>query len=239
VANAQEQHRPAHSAWSRTAGATPLPIRVLLADDHSILLASLRALLEQQGFAVVGIATSGEKAIALAASCQPHVVVMDVEMPGLGGLATIPRIRKVVPAAQVLMLSAHHEESDVIEALSEAGAAGYLVKHDAPAELLNAITAVASGKRYMSSSIAAILLRHITSSPQASSARELSTLTRREREVLRLVAQGARAKAIAAKLGMSPKTAQVHSENIRRKLELHSAADLVRYAIQHRIVKLD
>jgi two-component system, NarL family, nitrate/nitrite response regulator NarL len=239
MTNAQARRRPAHSAWSGGAGISSLPIRVLLADDHSILLASLRALLEQHGFMVVGTATSGEEAIAMAASCRPHVVVMDVEMPGLGGLASIARIREIAPAAQVLMLSAHSEESDVIEALSEASAAGYLIKHDAPGELLDAITAVASGKRYMSSSIAAILLRHIKSPPQTSSARGLSTLTRREREVLRLVAQGARAKAIAASLGMSPKTAQVHSENIRRKLELHSAADLVRYAIQHRIVKLD
>jgi two-component system nitrate/nitrite response regulator NarL len=237
MTNTQARRRSAHFAWSREAGISSLPIRVLLADDHSILLASLRALLEQHGFAVVGAVTSGEEAIAMAARCRPHVVVMDVEMPGLGGLAAIARIREIAPASQVLMLSAHSEESDVIEALSEAGAAGYLVKHDALGELLNAITAVASCKRYMSSSIAAVLLRHIKSPPQGS-ARELSTLTLREREVLRLTAQGARAKAIAASLSMSPKTAQVHSENIRRKLELHSAADLVRYAIQHRILKL-
>jgi two-component system, NarL family, nitrate/nitrite response regulator NarL len=239
MANAQAQHRPAHSAGSREAGATPSPIRVLLADDHPILLASLRALLERHGYAVVGTATSGEETITLAASCCPRVVVMDVEMPGLGGLAAIPHVRKAAPSAQVLMLSAHSEESDVIEALSGAGAAGYLVKHDALGELLNAITAVASGKRYTSSSIAAILLRHIRFPPHGSSARELSTLTRREREVLRLTAQGARAKAIAASLSMSPKTAQVHSENIRRKLQLHSTAELVRYAIEQRIVKLD
>ena len=89
MANAQAQHRPAHSAGSREAGATPSPIRVLLADDHPILLASLRALLERHGYAVVGTATSGEETIALAASCRPRVVVMDVEMPGLGGLAAI------------------------------------------------------------------------------------------------------------------------------------------------------
>ena len=190
MTNAQARRRSAHSVWSRGAGISSLPIRVLLADDHSILLASLRALLEQHGFAVVGTATSGEEAIALAATCRPHVVVMDIEMPGLGGLASIARIREVAPASQVLMMSAHSEESDVIEAMSEGGAAGYLVKHDALGELLHAITAVAGGKRYMSSSIAAILLRHIKSPPQGSPAHHRSTLTRREREVLRLVAQG-------------------------------------------------
>jgi DNA-binding NarL/FixJ family response regulator len=215
------------------------PIRVLLADDHRVLLASLRALLERHGHVIVGEATSAEEAIPLAARLHPQVVVMDLEMPGMGGLASIPRIHRVAPASKVLILSAHDEEPEIIEALSEAGAAGYLVKGDAPEELLNAIRAVNRGKRYLSTSVAPILLGRLKHGQAKADGGAGSPLTRREREVLRLVGQGASGKEIAAKLGISPKTAQVHRENIRQKLNLHSIADMVRYAIKHRIVKLN
>jgi two-component system, NarL family, response regulator NreC len=215
------------------------PIRVLLADDHPILLAALRALLERHGYLIVGEATTGEEAIPLAARYSPQVVVMDLEMPGLGGLGSIPRLRAVAPAAKILILSAHDEASDVMGALSDAGADGYLVKGDAPEELLNAIRAASNGKRYLSSSIAPILLSRVKHSSRRMGEHHDSTLTRREREVLRLIGQGMPAKEIAQKLQISPKTAQVHSENIRRKLDLHSIAEMVRYAIKHGIVKLD
>ncbi|MGA2410836.1 MAG: response regulator transcription factor [Candidatus Binataceae bacterium] len=214
-------------------------IRVLLADDHRVLLASLRALLERHGYVIVGEATTAEEALPLAARLHPQVVVMDLEMPGMGGLAALPRLRRIAPNSSVLILSAHDEEPEVIEALSEAGAAGYLVKGDAPEELLNAIRAVSSGKRYLSTSVAPILLSRLKHGQGDSNGAVGPSLTRREREVLRLVGQGASGKEIAQKLGISPKTAQVHRENIRQKLNLHSIADMVRYAIKHRIVKLD
>jgi len=213
------------------------PIRVLLADDHRVLLASLRALLERHGYLIVGEAITAEEAIPMAARFHPQVIVLDLEMPGMGGLASIPRLHRVSPASNVLILSAHEHEREVIEALSVAGAAGYLVKGDAHEELLNAISAVSAGKRYMSSSIAPILLRRLQYPPGGGGGG--SSLTRREREVLRLVGQGASGKEIALRLGISPKTAQVHRENIRHKLDLHSIADMVRYAIKHQIVKLD
>jgi DNA-binding NarL/FixJ family response regulator len=215
------------------------PIRVLLADDHPIFLASLRALLERHGYLIVGEATSGEEAIPLAARYHPQVVVMDLEMPGLGGLASIPRIRAAAPASRILILSAHDEPQDVIEALSESGADGYLVKGDAPEELLNAMRAAGNGKRYLSSSVAPILLSRLKRPPKGVTASNTPGLTRREREVLRLIGQGVPTKEIADRLGISPKTAQVHSENIRAKLNLHSIAEMVRYAIKHRIVKLE
>jgi DNA-binding NarL/FixJ family response regulator len=215
------------------------PIRVLLADDHPIFLASLRALLERHGYLIVGEATSGEEAIPLAARYHPQVVVMDLEMPGLGGLASIPRIRAAAPASRILILSAHDEPQDVIEALSESGADGYLVKGDAPEELLNAMRAAGNGKRYLSSSVAPILLSRLKRPPKGVAASNTPSLTRREREVLRLIGQGVPTKEIADRLGISPKTAQVHSENIRAKLNLHSIAEMVRYAIKHRIVKLE
>jgi DNA-binding NarL/FixJ family response regulator len=215
------------------------PIRILLADDHHILLAALRALLERHGYLIVGEAKSGEEAIPLAARYAPHVVIMDLEMPGLGGLASIPRIRAVAPAAKILILSAHDEPADVMRVLSEAEADGYLIKGDPPEELLNAIRAASSGKRYLSSSIAPILLSRVKRPRGRTPARDGPALTRREREVLRLIGQGMPAKEIASRLDISPKTAQVHSENIRQKLDLHSIAEMVRYAIKHGIVKLD
>jgi DNA-binding NarL/FixJ family response regulator len=212
--------------------------RVLLVDDHPIFLTALRALLERHGYLIVGEAKSGEEAIPLAARYAPQVVIMDLEMPGLGGLASIPRIRAVAPAARILILSAHDEPADVMHALSDAGADGYLIKGDAPEELLNAIRAAVNGKRYLSSSVAPILLSRVKGSGRNPTGNS-SILTRREREVLRLIGQGISAKEIAQRLAISPKTAQVHSENIRQKLNLHSIADMVRYAIKHGIVKLD
>jgi DNA-binding NarL/FixJ family response regulator len=125
-------------------------IRVMIADDHRALIGSLRALLERHGCEVVGEATTGEEALALAAQVRPQVIVMDLEMPGTGGLAAAHRMKKVAPAAKVLILSAYDDESDVLEALNEAGVAGYLVKTDAPDELITAVRTVAGGKRYLS-----------------------------------------------------------------------------------------
>ena len=212
-------------------------IRVLLADDHRVLLGSLRALLERHGCIVVGEATTGEEAVALAMRVRPQVVVMDLEMPGTGGLAAAHRMAKLVPAAKVLILSAHDEDNDVIEALSEAGVAGYLVKSDAPDELINAVHIVSGGRRYLSPSVAPILLGRLKD-PQAGKRGARSAITRREREVLRLIGQGATSKDIAQTLGINPKTAQVHRENLKDKLGLRTTADIVRYAIKHKIVKL-
>lgn len=213
-------------------------IRVLIADDHRVLLGSLRALLERHGFIVVGEATTGEEAVALAAKVRPQVIVMDLEMPGTGGLAAAHRLRKTAPAAKVLILSAHEDEEQVLEALSEAGVAGYLVKSDAPEELLNAVRTVHGGRRYVSPSVAPIVLGRLRN-PHPAGADAGPHLSKREREVMRLVGQGATSKDIAQRLGISPKTAQAHRENIKEKLDLHTTADMVRYAIKHKIVKLD
>src|SRR5579859_5682592 len=122
-------------------------IRVMLADDHRVMLGALKVLLERHGCEVVGEATTGEEALAVAAKVRPQVIVMDLEMPGTGGLAAAHRMKQVAPAAKVLVLSAYEDEADVLEALNEAGAAGYLVKSDAPEELVSAVRAGAAGKR--------------------------------------------------------------------------------------------
>jgi DNA-binding NarL/FixJ family response regulator len=211
-------------------------LRVMIVDDHHIVRAALRLLLEQNGCEVVAEAPDAETAVALAASSQPRIVMMDLEMPGMDGIAATRRLRHVAPKAKVIFLSAYDEEKDVVEALTEAGAAGYLLKSDAPEALLSAVRAVIVGGRYLSPSVAPLLLRRVGDPARAGGTEP--ALTNREREVLRLVGQGATSKEIAARLGISPKTAQVHRDNLKGKLNLRTTADLVRYAIQHKFVKL-
>lgn len=209
-------------------------IRVMLVDDHGIMRGSLRALLEKNGHEVVAEAGTGEEALALAARFRPPVVLMDLEMPGTGGLAAIHRLRKLSPGSKVLILSAHDDEEYVLEAMTVAG--GYLLKADAPEELLSALRAVNAGKRYLSPSITPIVLDRLNQQRPART--NDSALTRREREVMRLIGEGNSAKEIAHKLGISPKTAQVHRDNLKHKLGLHTTADMVRWAIKHKIVRL-
>ncbi len=213
------------------------PIRVLLVDDHRIFREALRLVLEPE-CEIVGEAASGEAAIQLAERLHPHVVVLDLGMPGLGGLAAVHRIARDCPASKVLVLSQYDDEEYVIEALGEAGAAGYLVKTDASSELVAAVRAVHSGRRYLSPSVAPIVLGRLRH-PLPPGEKGGPRLTRREREVLRLIGDGATTKDIAQRLGISPKTAQVHRENLKQKLDLRSTAAIVRYAIKHKLIRLD
>ncbi len=210
-------------------------IRVLLADDHRIVREALRAVLAPE-FDVVGEADSGESAVALARQLKPQVVVLDLGMPGMGGLAAAHRIARDLPACKVLVLSQYDDEEYVIEALSEARAAGYLVKTDAAAELVSAVRAVHAGRRYLSPSIAPIVLARLNHPGEPPAGQRL---TRREREVLKLIGEGATTKEVAQRLGISPKTAQVHRENLKQKLDLRSTAALVRYAIKHKLIRVD
>ncbi len=212
----------------------PARIRVLLADDHRILREALRMVLASE-CDVVGEASNGEQAVALAAQLKPQVVVMDVGMPGIGGLAAAHRISKDLPACKVLVLSQYDDEEYVLEALTEAGAAGYVVKTDAASELLSAVRAVHSGRRYLSPSIAPIVLAQLRNPGRADPSAP-PRLTRREREVLKLIGEGATTKEVAQRLGISAKTAQAHRENIKQKLDLHSTAAMVRYAIKHKLI---
>ena len=212
----------------------------MLADDHRILREALKMVLAAE-CDVVGEASSGEQAVALAAQLKPQIVVLDVGMPGIGGLAAAHRIGKDVAACKVLVLSQYDDEEYVIEALTEAGAAGYLVKTDAAAELVAAVRAVNSGRRYLSPSIAPIVLAQLRK-PTGGNGSVRGTgprLTRREREVLKLIGEGATTKEVAQRLGISAKTAQAHRENVKQKLDLRSTAAIVQYAIKHKMIRLD
>jgi DNA-binding NarL/FixJ family response regulator len=212
-------------------------IRVLLADDHRILRDALRSVLATE-CEVIAEASDGEQAVAIATQLKPHVVVMDIGMPGIGGLAAARRIAKEAPACKVLMLSQYDDEEYVLEALGEAGASGYVVKTDAAAELLSAVRAVHSGRKYLSPSVAPIVLARLRNGSPAKLSRA-ATPTRREREVLKLIGEGATTKEVANRLGISVKTAQVHRDNLKQKLELRSTAAIVRYAIKHKMIRID
>jgi two-component system response regulator NreC len=214
-------------------------ISVLIADDHRLFREALRAVLERE-CNVVGEAASGEEAVALAARTRPDIVLLDVGMPGVGGLNAAHRLAKEAPSSKVVILSQHDDEEYVIEAMVEAGAAGYLVKTDAAAELLSALRAVAAGRSYLSAAVAPAVLARLKNTRNASAAGEMRVkLTRREREVLSLIGEGATSKDIAAHLGISPKTAQVHRDNLKQKLKAKSTAAIVRYAIKHKLIRID
>jgi DNA-binding NarL/FixJ family response regulator len=214
-------------------------IRVLVIDDHRILRDALRTLLEREdGIELAGETGDAIDGIGLAARTRPDVIVLDIGMEGINGIQAAYRLRKEAPASRVLMLSQYDDEEYVLEAFGKAGAAGYLLKSDAGVELLSAIRAVAAGKRYISPAVAPIVLEKLRHNGARDGAGQ-AALTKREREILRLVAQGASSKEIARTLGISPKTVQVHRGNLAAKLHLTSTAALVRYAIKHKLMKLD
>ncbi len=216
-------------------------ISVLIADDHRLFREALRVVLERE-CDVVGEAASGEEAVALAARTHPNIVLLDVGMPGVGGLNAAHRLAREAPSSKVVVLSQHDDEEYVIEAMVEAGAAGYLVKTDAAAELLSALRAVAAGRRYLSAAVTPAVLARLKNTRSAAndgSAVPAVKLTRREREVLSLIGEGATSKDIAASLNISPKTAQVHRDNLKQKLKAKSTAAMVRYAIKHKLIRAD
>jgi DNA-binding NarL/FixJ family response regulator len=212
-------------------------VRVLIADDHRIFREALRLLL-QPDCEIIAEAESGEAAIQLAAQFHPQVVILDLGMPGLGGLAAAHRIARESPTSKVVVLSQYDDEEYVLEALSEAGVAGYVLKTDESSELLAAVRAVILGRRYVSPSIAPIVLGRLRRQP-ARGEKSGPQLTRREREVLRFIGDGATTKEVAQRLAISPKTVQVHRENLKRKLDLRSTAAMVRYAIKHKLIRID
>ncbi len=206
-------------------------VRVVLADDHAVVRAGLRMLLEREGhIAVVGEAGTGREAIEVACITQPDVAVMDFAMPDLTGAQACRQIRATVPTCRVLFLSMYEEEAYFVRAL-EAGAAGYLVKRTASADLVQAVLGTAHGAVYLAPTLASIVLHHHFERNDP-----VALLTEREREVLQLVAEGHINQAIAQQLGISLKTVQSHRAHIMEKLDLRDITHLVRFAIHHGII---
>ncbi len=212
------------------------PIRVLLADDHTLVRAGLRSLLSRaEGVEIVAEAADGREAVELAAAHRPDVVLMDLQMPGLGGLEATAEIAARAPAARVIVVSMHDTEDYVLRAL-RAGAVGYLLKDGSPSELEQAVRTVAAGGRYLSPVVSGHLIAGLTRTPAPAAA---DPLTPRQREVLRLVAEGLSTKQIARQLGISPKTVEAHRSQLMNALDIHDIAGLVRYAIRIGLVKPD
>ncbi len=206
--------------------------RILLADDHSLFLNGLRALLERQpGLEVVGEAMDGRNAVTAALEKLPDVVIMDVSMPIMNGIEATRRITSELPAVKVLCLSMH-AEARFVEGALEAGAAGYVLKECALEELLTAIRAVTGGQTYLSPAIAGTVVEALKTQRTRSHPSVFALLSEREREVLQLLAEGDSAKEIAARLNLSVKTVGTYRERMMTKLDIHSLAGLVKYAIQ-------
>jgi two-component system NarL family response regulator len=206
-------------------------IRIVLADDHRMLREALRAVLEKEpDIEVVGEAADGHATLQLARKLAPDVVVLDVAMPELSGIDAMSQLASHHPKIRVVALSAYSDRRYVLEML-RAGAAGYVVKAAAGTELLRAIRAVASGRNYLCPEVAGTVIDDVKHRDNPAS-HGLAALGRREREILQLIAEGQRSSAIAKRLFISVATVDTHRRNIMRKLDLHTVAQLTKYAIR-------
>lgn len=211
--------------------------RLLLVDDHAVVRSGLRMLLENEGdMEIIGEAESATEAVELAISLEPNVILMDIGLPDMSGIDATREIKKRTPDISIVALTIHEDEEYFFKML-EAGASGYVPKRAAPDELLTAIRAAATGQVYLYPSLAKLLVRDYLSGGHPTEEKTASSLTDREQEVLTYLAEGANNEEIANALFISPKTVARHRENIMRKLNLHSRADLVRYAIRKGIIK--
>ena len=212
--------------------------RVLLADDHALVRAGIRALMEKiPNVEVVGEAGTGRKALELVRSTFPNIVLMDIAMTELGGLEALPRITKDFPSVKVIILSAHASEEYVIRALRE-GASGYMLKDSATSELELAINSVIQGKVYLSPSISRTVIDDYLQRV-GGAVSPLEQLTSRQREILQSIAEGKNAKEIAADLDISIKTVESHRLQLMDRLDIHHIPGLVRYAIRSGLVSAE
>lgn len=214
-------------------------ITVLLAEDHMVVREGFRKMLELEGdLEVVGEAQDGRQAVALAMKLRPAVVLMDIAMPHLNGLIATRQLLKVVPAAKVLVLSAHHDDAYVENAIA-AGAMGFLLKQTSSHVVCEAIRQVHKGTRYFSPTISRRLHQLEDNSPDRCGKlpHRPAQLTSREMEVLQLIAEGKANKETAAALGISTKTVEKHREKVMSKLDIHDTAGLTRYAIGAGIIE--
>jgi DNA-binding NarL/FixJ family response regulator len=212
-------------------------IRILLADDHNILRRGLRLLLERQpGFEVVGEASDGRQAVERSEVMKPDVLVLDIAMPNMSGIEAAQRISALLPHAAIVILSMHSDEGYVLRAL-KAGAKGYVLKDSAENDLIEAIKAVSGGKAFFSPEISNILVEDYVREMKKRGAEDsYELLTPREREILQMLAGGKSNKDIATSLNLSLYTVETHRRNLQDKLNLHSIAELILYAVRKGII---
>lgn len=212
-------------------------LRILIADDHGIVRTGLRLQLERNDqFEVVGEAADGREAVRLAEELVPDIVIMDIAMPSLNGIQAAAQIIKALPQTGIIMLSMHSDETYITRTLA-AGARGYLLKDNAEVDLYRAVQVVAQGKPFFSPAIANTLLEdYMCQMHQRGLQDSYDLLTDREKEILQLLAEGKSNKDVAVLLNLSTNTVETHRTRVMQKLDLHSAAEIVLYAVRKRIV---
>jgi len=210
---------------------------ILIVDDHALMRNGLEAMLASEpDYEVVGVAADGMSAIRSASDLQPDIILMDLTMPRTSGMDAIVQIKRKHPHIKIVALT-FHKEDKYIHATLEAGADAYVLKDDSRTELFNALANVATGNNYLSPSIVDKVVAGYLSGGDATSAKpSWEVLTRREREVIKLIAEGKRTKEIAEYLSLSPKTIEKHRTNLMRKLDLHNVSEVTVYAIKNGFV---
>ena len=212
-------------------------LKILIADDHSIVRSGIRGLLEDQpGWEVCAEAATGREAVNLALKHKPDVVVIDYSMPELNGIEATRQIRAALPDTEVLVFTMHDSE-DVLQKALAAGARGYLVKSDDSAQLIDAVQSLSRHKAFVSTAVSGALVSGFLHNAGSTAQQPLESLTPREREIVQLLAEGNSNKEIAAKLFISVKTVETHRSTVMRKLEVNSIVELVRYAIRNKLVE--
>ena len=209
-----------------------MPTRVILADDHVVVRQGLKGLLEREEIQVVGEASDGQEAIALAAKLLPDVAVIDIGMPILNGLEAAREVRKASPKTKAILLTRHDEDQYVTEAL-RAGVKGYVLKNQAATDLVHAIHQVCRGAIYLSPSVSRAVVDAYLSKEEVNP----DPLSARERQVIQLIVEGKSTREVAILLGISVKTAESHRARLMQKLDIHETAGLVRYAIRRGLVE--
>jgi DNA-binding NarL/FixJ family response regulator len=211
------------------------PVRIMLVDDHPLIREAVGHLVaESLEFELVGEAANGKECFERIESLRPDILILDIAMPEMNGEQVARELRHLYPALKIIALSGYTDRQ-FVRAMSKAGAKAYVVKSASGRELIHALRAVASGKSYLSPEVTSAVMEDAAPSAELSTP---NTLGKREKEVLKLIAEGQRSAAIAAQLGIAVATVEAHRRNILRKLQLHSVADLTRYALRHGIIAL-
>ena len=225
---------------ANTSGSKSNITQVLLADDHAVVRSGIRLLLDAEpDLEVVGEAKDGLEAVSLTEKLQPHVVVMDISMPKLNGIAATRRIHNLFPSIGVIALTMHDNDAYFYEIL-RAGGSGYILKDAAAEDLVKGIRAAAAGEAYLSASVAGHALNdYIQRTAQGDTRDRFDGLTEREREILALIADGLTNRQIAEQLVVSVKTVETHRTNLMQKLDLHDRTELVKYAIRKGLISLE
>ena len=211
-------------------------IRTVIADDHEIVRAGLKNLLQNEDCEIVAEYSTGREAVEGTRELKPDVVILDISMPDLNGVEATQQISKQSPDTKIVVLTMHDSE-ELARKVLEAGARGYVLKSDAVRDLANAVKSVVKGKPFFSGKISEMLLRGYLDGSKKTESEVIPALTPREREVVQLLAEGKSSKEVASVLGTSPATVETQRAKIMQKLDLHSVTDLVRYAIRNHIIE--